>query len=71
MNKNEGTLDRVTRVVLGIGLLSLLVVWSVPGWGLIGIVGLIPLITGLTGYCPTYALLDGIDTRRGRLRQQI
>ncbi len=63
MRKNEGTLDRVIRVVLGIGLLSLLLVWSVPGWGLIGLVGSIPLITGLTGYCPTYVLLGGIDTR--------
>jgi hypothetical protein len=36
----------------------------VPGWGLIGLVGLIPVVTGLVGYCPTYTLL-GIDTRGG------
>jgi len=65
LRANEETLDRVIRVVLGVGLLSLLLVWSVPGWGLIGLVGLIPLIPGLTGYRLTYVLLGGIDTFRG------
>lgn len=69
MRKNEGTLDRVIRVVLGIGLLALLLVWSVPGWGLIGLVGLIPLITGLPGFCPTYVLLGGVNTRPPALRR--
>lgn len=61
MKINEGTVDRVVRVVLGLALLSLLVIGEVPGWGLVGLVGLLPLVTGLVGFCPTYALL-GIDT---------
>ena len=64
LRTNEETLDRVIRVVLGVGVLSLLLVWSVPGWRLIGLVGLIPLIIGLTGYHPTYVLLGGIVTVR-------
>lgn len=57
MRRNEGTLDRVIRVMLGIGVLSLVLVWSVPGWGLVALAGLVPLITGLAGRCPTYLLL--------------
>ncbi len=59
---NEGFLDRTIRVLVGAGILSLLAVGPVPGWGLAGLVGLIPLVTGLTGYCPLYVPL-GIDTR--------
>ncbi len=64
MRAKEETLGRVIRVVVGVGLLSLLLVWTVTGWGLIGLVGLIPLIIGLTGYRPTHVLLGGIDTVR-------
>jgi hypothetical protein len=61
MRVNEGFADRVIRVVVGLGLLSLLAVGPVPGWGLAGLVGLLPLVTGVVGYCPAYTLL-GIDT---------
>jgi hypothetical protein len=55
---NVGSLDRAFRVALGLVLLSLIVVGPKTAWGL---VGLIPLITGLVGWCPLYALL-GIST---------
>jgi hypothetical protein len=58
---NEGAVDRVIRVIVGLGLLSLLAMGPVPGWGLVGLIGLIPAVTGLLGFCPTYTLL-GIDT---------
>lgn len=61
MRTNEGTIDRVVRVVVGLAVLSLLIIGPVPGWGLLGLIGLLPLATGLIGYCPTYTLL-GIDT---------
>lgn len=64
MKANEGLTDRIIRVILGVGILSLLAVGPVPGWGLVGFAGLIPLVTGLVGFCPTYTLL-GIDTRAG------
>jgi hypothetical protein len=68
MKTNEGLADRVIRVAAGLAILSLVVVGPVPGWGLIGLAGVIPLVTGLIGYCPTYTLL-GIDTRGGVRRQ--
>lgn len=55
---NEGTLDRAARVVLGLGVLSLTVVGPQTLWGL---VGLVPLLTGIVGSCPLYTVL-GIST---------
>lgn len=59
--RNESTLDRVVRVVLGLLLLGLLAVGPVPGWGLAGLIGLIPLVTGAVGSCPLYRLF-GVST---------
>lgn len=58
MPRNEGTLDRVLRVIVGLVLLSLVFVGPKTMWGLIG---LIPLLTGLAGYCPLYQIL-GLST---------
>jgi len=58
MRTNEGTVDRVLRVVVGAGVLSLAFVGPQTPWGYLG---LIPLLTGLVGFCPAYALL-GIST---------
>lgn len=58
MSANVGTLDRILRIALGLGLLSLVFVGPQTLWGLIGI---IPLATALFGYCPAYTLL-GIRT---------
>jgi len=55
---NAGTLDRVLRAMLGLGLLSLTVVGPQTMWGL---VGLIPLGTALLGSCPVYTIL-GVST---------
>ncbi len=52
--KNVGTLDRVIRVVAGAAVLSLTVVGPRSLWGL---VGLVPLLTGLVGTCPLYTVL--------------
>lgn len=54
--RNEHDIERVVRVLLGLGLLSLLVVGPVPGWGLAGLIGLVPLATGILGSCPLYTL---------------
>ncbi len=55
---NEGTADRVIRVAIGLALLSLTVVGPHTPWGW---VGLVPLATGLLGFCPLYRLI-GIST---------
>ena len=56
--KNEGTVDRAIRVAAGLGLLSLTVVGPQT---LLGLFGLLPLVTGLVGSCPLYRAL-GIST---------
>jgi len=48
--------------VLGLGLLSLIAVGPVPGWGLAGLIGLVPLATGLIGSCPLYTVF-GFSTK--------
>jgi hypothetical protein len=60
MKANMGGIDRVLRIVVGIGLLALIFVLEGDArwWGLIGIV---PLVTGLLGSCPAYTLL-GLST---------
>ncbi len=60
MKRNIGDVERVVRVVVGIGVLSLAFVGPKATWAYFGI---LPILSGLTGYCPPYALL-GIDTTR-------
>jgi hypothetical protein len=55
---NEGMVDRTLRVIVGLALLSLVFLGPKSMWGLVGIV---PLLTGLAGNCPLYTLL-GIST---------
>lgn len=58
MSTNEGTIDRVLRVIVGAGVLSLAFIGPQTPWAYLGA---IPLLTGLVGFCPAYALL-GINT---------
>jgi DUF2892 family protein len=50
---NEGTLDRVIRVLAGVVLVALVLTGTIGVWGWIGVV---PLLTGALGYCPAYSL---------------
>jgi Protein of unknown function (DUF2892) len=58
MKTNEGTIDRALRVLAGLVLIALAATGTVGVWGWIGVV---PLATGLIGWCPAYTLL-GINT---------
>jgi hypothetical protein len=58
LKSNEGKLDRASRIVVGAVILSLAFTGPHSPWGYLG---LIPLVTGLTGICPLYALV-GIST---------
>ena len=60
MTRNVGNVERVIRIIVGLGLLSLILILegNARWWGLIG---LVPILTGVTGYCPPYAWL-GIST---------
>lgn len=62
MSTNEGMIDRALRIVVGLGLIAV-ALGLVPGvpatvWAWIGVV---PLLTGLIGWCPAYTIL-GIST---------
>ncbi len=59
--KNEGTIDRVLRVIVGLAVLSLVIIGPRSRRSLLG---LVPLITCLVGFCPTYKLI-GLNSCRG------
>jgi hypothetical protein len=50
---NVGTADRMLRIILGIGLLSLVFIGPQTPWGWLG---LVPLFTGLMRTCPLYSV---------------
>ena len=56
--KNEHKIERILRVLVGIGILSLVFIGPKTYWGFLGIV---PLATGALGSCPLYTIL-GIST---------
>jgi DUF2892 family protein len=62
MTTNEGTIDRAARIVVGLALIAVALGYfgasytSVWGW-----IGILPLATGLIGWCPAYSVL-GIKT---------
>lgn len=54
---NEASWDRIARVILGIVLLIVgFGVMSGTGGVIVGLIGLVPLLTGLSGFCPLYRL---------------
>lgn len=58
MKTNEGGIDRIVRVIAGVVLLGLMATGTIGWWGWLGVV---PLVTGLIGWCPAYTLL-GLNT---------
>jgi hypothetical protein len=57
---NEHQIERALRIVAGLALLALVFVGPKTLWGLVGIV---PLVTGLIGSCPVYTIF-GVSTCR-------
>ena len=49
MARNVGSLDRILRVILGLGLIALAFVGPKSPWGWLGFV---PLATAVLGWCP-------------------
>ena len=58
MKANVGGIDRVARITAGVVLIALAATDTIGVWGWIGVV---PLATGLTGWCPAY-LPFGLST---------
>lgn len=63
--QNEGAIDRVTRIVAGLILIALVFVGPQTVWGWLG---MIPLITGIVGWCPVYSIF-GIKTCKIEAKQ--
>jgi hypothetical protein len=59
MKCNMGTVDRIVRAVVGIGL----VWWALSGGPVWAWIGALPIVTAAIGYCPAYVPF-GISTRR-------
>lgn len=51
MNANVGTIDRIVRIILGIGLVAMVFVGPQTPWGWLG---LIFIVTGAISWCPIY-----------------
>lgn len=58
MKPNVGGIDKILRIVAGAGLIAWAAAMDGPVWAWIGVV---PLATGLMGWCPMYPLL-GMST---------
>ena len=62
MKANVGGIDRIARIGAGVALIALAATGTVGVWGWIGVV---PLATGLIGWCPAY-LPFGLSTCKTR-----
>lgn len=66
MSVNEGSIDRILRVVVGLALIAMALGY-LQGFGLPQTnwawIGVVPLLTGLIGWCPAYSIF-GISTCR-------
>lgn len=58
MKTNVGGMDRIIRVIIGLGLIALVFVGPQTPWGWIGV---IPLLSAIVGFCPAYRLI-GMNT---------
>lgn len=58
MQTNVGTMDRTVRTLAGVALVGLAASGTVGPWGWLG---LVPLGTGIVGWCPAYKVL-GVNT---------
>lgn len=59
MQRNVGSADRIGRIIAGLGIIAAGMYFG-SWWG---VVGAVPLLTGLIGWCPPYAVF-GISTCR-------
>jgi hypothetical protein len=57
MKTNVGGIDKVLRIGAGVALVA----WAALGGPVWAWIGVVPLATGLTGFCPVYPLL-GMNT---------
>lgn len=59
MKFNVGTVDRVVRIIAGVAIAAAGIYFK----NLLGVIAVIPLATGIVGFCPLYVPF-GLSTRR-------
>jgi hypothetical protein len=65
MTRNVGGVDRLIRILVGLALLSLVVLLDGSlRW--LSLIGFVPLITGLAGWCPAYTLFHVSSCPKGK-----
>ena len=57
MKANVGGIDKIVRILAGIALIA----WALMGGPVWAWIGVVPVATGLLGWCPAYTLL-GMNT---------
>jgi hypothetical protein len=57
MKTNVGGIDKIIRILVGIALIA----WALFGGPVWAWIGVLPLATGLMGWCPAYTLI-GLNT---------
>lgn len=60
MKANVGGIDKILRIIVGVVLVGLAATGTIGVWGWIGV---IPLVTGVVGFCPAW-MLFGINTAK-------
>ncbi|NQV99307.1 MAG: DUF2892 domain-containing protein [Rhodospirillales bacterium] len=61
MQKNVGGIDRILRIIAGLGLIAFASIGPETGYNAWGWIGVVPLVTAFIGFCPAYALF-GLKT---------
>lgn len=63
MTANVGSIDRIIRIIVGLGLIALAVAGEqIIGQNVVwGWIGVVPLVTGIFKFCPAYSIL-GVKT---------
>ncbi len=63
--KNVGSVDKVTRYILGVVLIALGIVLQVTvgAYWWVALIGLVPIVTAMFSVCPLYLLL-GISSAK-------
>ena len=57
MKSNVGGIDKIIRILAGVALIA----WALMGGPVWAWIGVVPLATGLLGWCPAYTLF-GMNT---------
>ncbi|MCB2100549.1 MAG: DUF2892 domain-containing protein [Rhodobacterales bacterium] len=61
MSKNVGSFDRILRIVVGLALIAFAIFGAANPYAVYAWIGVVPLLTGLIGFCPAYTIF-GIRT---------